>query len=615
MDKYEYADQLLKEKYDKYYLKIPFEKLPRNGVLIETTLNDGTVELVDELVEFTLCKLHSYYFLDRYCKTLDPVAGPVPLKLFDFQKIALAEFQLNRKVIFRKSRQVGASIITGAYALWRANFYKAQIIKIISLSLKDAIEFKEKTIDINYHDMPGFLKTKTTRDGYNKLSLKMINQSKLTVLPKNKQAGRGGTPSLMIIDEAAFNEWMDDIWKAVGPSLDKGGDIIVISTTNGVGNWYHITYTKAIEQLNEFYPIYIPWWRYPNRSNPWLQDVLDDKVGNQNAFIKKQELKQLAYEGPPKDGPWLWKMRANSKTDKDFQQEIMAEFLGSGETVITSKSILRAQEDIMDPKWEDRLPNDDHIPGLWVWKDVDPGSMYMLTSDTATGHGKDYSTFHVIDVYKNEQVAEYKYQIPTDKMGEVIRKVAIYYNMAYVVIETNHPGPAVFNEVHNSKTEPYYNCYTKVKGKVIVSWETTSKSRVLLIEDFFKDIENGYTKIYSSRLLDEIKVFNWNDNGKPEALKGYNDDLVMAYAFYAHLKDECFSSKPIGISSSRFAGNDMAMDAKMLEWEERETKIMNIYGISLEDWYQLNDNPIPEEYKEILNSRRQDYEDNIGSIF
>ena len=610
MNKYDYADQLLKEKYNLYNLKVPFDKIPKNGVLVETKLNDGTIELVDELAEFTLCKLHSYYFIDRYCKTLDPVKGPIPFKLFDFQKSSLYDFQTNRKVIFRKSRQVGASVITGSYALWRANFYKAQIIKIISLTQKDAIEFKEKTIDINYHDMPGFLKTITTRDGFNRLSLKMVNQSKLSVLSKSKDAGRGGTPSLMIIDEAAFNEWMDDIWKAVGPSLDKGGDIVVISTTNGVGNWYHVTYTKAEQQLNEFHPIFIPWWRYPGRSNPWLQDILDGKIDNVKEFVKTKEMEQLSYEGSPKDAPWLWKMRANSKTDKEFQQEIMAEFLGSGETVITSKTILKLQENIKDPKWVDRLPNDSNIPGLWIWEDVKPGHMYMLTSDTATGHGKDFSTMQLIDVYENEQVGEYKYQIPTDKMGEKIKEIARYYNNAYVVIETNHPGPAVFNEVYNSKIDPYYNCYSIRKGKNIVSWETTAKSRVLLIEDMFKDIENGYTKIYSSRLLEEIKVFNWSDSGKPEALKGYNDDLVLAYSMFAHLKDECFSSQPIGISSSKFSGVGLSETNELL-WEEREDKIMNLYGMSLEDWYQLNDHKIPEEYMNILKERREYNKDNI----
>jgi intein/homing endonuclease len=178
-------------------------------------------------------------------------------KVYDIETQNTHSF-LSNGIVVHNCRQVGASVISGCYALWRVNFRKAQLIKIISLTQSDALEFKEKTIDINYYEMPGFLKTKTTRDGFSKTRLKLVNQSNLRVLSKSKNAGRGGTPSLVIIDEAAFNEWMDDIWKSIEPSLDKGGDVIVISTTNGVGNWYHLTYSRAEEKLNEFNAIYIP---------------------------------------------------------------------------------------------------------------------------------------------------------------------------------------------------------------------------------------------------------------------------------------------------------------------------------------------------------------------
>ena len=606
MTKIEYVKSLVKESYNKYNIEISFDKLPWSGDIIDTKLNDGTTIKVDRLVEFSLCALYSYYFIDRYCYAFDPIKGAVPFKLFDFQKEALEEIQNNKKVIFRKCRQTGISILTGAYALWRANFHKAQFIKIISLTRDDAVEFKEKSIDINYYSLPGFLKTKSTRDGYSKTKLKLVNQSYIKVLPKSKNAGRGGTPSLIIIDEAAFNEWMDNIWKAIEPSLDKGGDLIVISTTNGVGNWYHLTYTRAEDHTNEFYPIFIPWWKYPDRDNPWLNDILSGKIPKNEieSFVKEKELEALSYKGDIKKAPWLYKKRANAKTEKDFQQEILADFLGSGETVITSKSILDISKNVRDPKWIDTLPTNiisQSIPGLWCWKKVEKDHLYILTSDTATGHGKDFSTFHVIDFYEKEQAAEYKNQIPTDKFGEIIKKVARYYNQAYVIIETNNPGPAVFNEVYKSKIDPYYNVYVVRKGKDLVSWETTKKSRVLLIEDFFRDIENGYTKIYSKRLVEEIKVFIWNEKGKAEALSGYNDDLVIAYAIYAHMKDKVFNSAPIGISSSKTSSFSIKEELNDLNWSRKEDKIEDILGIDLTTYYWLMGKEVPNEYIKFKN--------------
>lgn len=504
-------------------------------------------------------------------------------------------------------RQMGASVISGAYALWRANFYKKQTIKVISLTKDDAIEFKDKTIDLNYEKMPGFLKTGANSGRIGRTKMELSNGSIIQVLPKSKNAGRGSTPSLVIIDEAAFNEWMDDIWKAIMPALDKGGDIIVISTTNGVGNWYHLTYSRAEEALNEFHPIFIPWWRYPERSNPWLPDVINKMESGEwseqevDKFIKKMEREQLSYKGDPKHGPWLWTMHANAKSEQEFNQEIMADFLGSGNTVIPFQEIERMEDEWVEkPKWKNVLPQDENneiIPGLWVWKDRKPNSMYMLTSDTATGHGKDFSTMHIIDVYEREQAAEYKWQIPTDDMGRIIKKVANYYNGAYVAIECNHPGPAVFNEVYKHKTDPYYNCYIKMKSSQPWGWDTTAKSRVLLIEDMYKDIMNQGTRIHSQRFIDELKVFIWSESGKAEAARNNNDDLIMAYSFYTHLVDFVFSSRPTAIHSNNKIVDPNTINRIEEDWDDKEDFYLSHHGMSMADYYWMQGWPLPDDYK------------------
>jgi len=736
MTKLEYAQKLCKEKYALYNIELPFEKLQWSGELVDVTLNDGTLEVVDRLVEFTLCSLYSYYFIDRYARTLDPKKGPQPFKLFDFQKQALEDFQNHKRIIFRKCltkdnfvmtdkgylsikdveigdsiltlndsgkevwdkivnkwdnkekksilsvklncgskisgtpdhkimtlegwkeikdvkigdsivvnklegnivseiikendaltydietkeyhsflangilahncRQVGASVITGAYALWRANFQKSQIIRVVSLSQSDSLEFKEKTIDIDYEEMPGFLKSKTTRDGNSRTKLKLLNGSQIRVLPKSKNAGRGSTPSLMIIDEAAFNEYMDDIWRAVEPALDHGGDVIVISTTNGVGNWYHLTYTRAEQKLNQFYPIFIPWWRYPGRDNPWLQDILDGKIQDVDEFIKQKELEALSYEGPIDGAPWLFQKRANAKTEKDFQQEIMAEFLGSGDTVITPKTIMEMSLLIKPPVYTDQMPDGHMVRGLWIWKDRIPGHQYMITADSATGHGKDYSALQIVDVDIHEQVGEYKEQIPTDRFGEIIKYIARYYNEAHVVIESNNPGPAVFQEVYRSKEDPYYNVYTVNKGGQPWGWDTTPKSRILLVEDYFKDIENKKTKIFSKRLLEEIKTFSWQENGKPEANKGYNDDLVITWALYAHLWEQSLGNRPIGMLSSKSKRIDPNTAAFAIDWAEKERMYEQIYDCSMHDYYWLQGIQLPKEYIEWLKEKEDE---------
>ena len=56
---------------------------------------------------------------------------------------------------------------------------------------------------------------------------------------------------------------------------------------------------------------------------------------------------------------------------------------------------------------------------------------------------------------------------------------------------------------------------------------------VAKLEEF---IRNKALKVRSKRLLIELKTFIWN-NGKAEAMRSYNDDLVMACAIGCWVRD------------------------------------------------------------------------------
>ena len=62
------------------------------------------------------------------------------------------------------------------------------------------------------------------------------------------------------------------------------------------------------------------------------------------------------------------------------------------------------------------------------------------------------------------------------------------------------------------------------------------KTRPLIIAKLEEFIRNDVLDIKSSRLLNELKTFIWR-NGKPQAMKGYNDDLVMAIAIACWVRD------------------------------------------------------------------------------
>lgn len=54
----------------------------------------------------------------------------------------------------------------------------------------------------------------------------------------------------LVVDEAAFIPDMHFKWKCVYPAVD--GQVFVLSTTNGVGNWFEETYRAAVDGKNNF---------------------------------------------------------------------------------------------------------------------------------------------------------------------------------------------------------------------------------------------------------------------------------------------------------------------------------------------------------------------------
>ena len=92
----------------------------------------------------------------------------------------------------------------------------------------------------------------------------------------------------------------------------------------------------------------------------------------------------------------------------------------------------------------------------------------------------------------------------------------------YYSIKTTHE----FVEAYEGETN----------DRAILGFTTSTKTRPLIIAKMEEFVRNGLIKIYSSRLLAEMKTFIWR-NGRPQAMKSYNDDLIMALAIACWVRD------------------------------------------------------------------------------
>ena len=79
----------------------------------------------------------------------------------------------------------------------------------------------------------------------------------------------------------------------------------------------------------------------------------------------------------------------------------------------------------------------------------------------------------------------------------------------------------------------------------------------------FENERNDLINITSNRLFNELKTFVWN-NGKPEAMRGYNDDLVMSMAIACWVRDTALVSNQRDAEYKRALLNAMSTSKTQL---------------------------------------------------
>jgi hypothetical protein len=473
------------------------------------------------LNEFKKCKDDPIYFISNYIKVTHPVRGLVPFKLYPFQEDILNAIENHRFNILRKFRQAGCTTISAAYSLWMAVFEKHKSIVILSKGDSESTEVLDR-IKIMYDELPAFLKPKIIED--NKHTLKLSTGSVIKSRPSGKQSGRSLAGSFLIIDEAAFIEHIETIWAAVYPIISTGGRAFVLSTVNGVGNWYHEVYKDAQVGVNAFNCIDINWESHPEYKRAMGFESLYEEL----------ELKGLNVDN------WEATTKANMPL-KQWLQEYECEFLGTGDTYIEGYLLKRLLEEVVDDyyiKYNNKMR---------VWKEPSQAYEYVMGVDVSMGRDRDYSAFHIFNKYTGEQVAEfYSNKTPINEFATIINAEAALYNNALVIIERNTIGNNLIDWLFN--VLEYDNLWIDEKNDFGI--QITVKNREEILARLEEYIRNNYIKINSKRTVEELLTFIITEGGRVEADRGKNDDLIMSLGIVVSLLHNLVDNNPLELSQN-----------------------------------------------------------------
>jgi len=474
------------------------------------------------LEEYMKCKNSFHYFSEKYVM-LELPGGDEPFKMYDLQKTLIDIIEDKKHVIVLKSRQVGISTTTQAYCCWLLVFHKNVVVGIVSKDGPEATTFA-RTISGMIDKLPNWMKPKggqKNQKGFSKRSEQsfiLTNGSKCFAATVNPKAPgktlRGKAITFLVIDEAAFVDKVEEAWTAMVPALStnqkharKAGvpyGTILLSTPNkttGQGAFYYKQYTNAISGNSLLTPFVIHW----------------------------RDIKELA-----EDPEWYKQQCMLFDNDpRKIKQELELVFLPSEGSFFDEDVCQKLQEQTRNIS----IPEKKLFNGMvYEFENFNNNKTYLISVDTASEYGTDFSAINVFDYITMNQVWEYKGKLPVKDFCKVVLYAATLFKKGPIVIENNSYGTQVVEFMED--TEHSLRLYkTKVGEKKYKNGLSTStKSRPLMIDALYSLITEDPSIIKSNRLALELVGLVHKPSGKVEADSDCNDDLAMTVAFAAYIR-------------------------------------------------------------------------------
>lgn len=193
----------------------------------------------------------------------------IPFDLWPAQVDVLKTLLTQLLIIFLKARQLGITWLVLAYALWLCLFHPGKTVLVFSQGKPEAQELirRLRGMYVRYRgDKPRLLLDNTE-------TLTWSNGSRVRALAATERAGRSFTASLVIFDEYAFMQFGARVFGSAKPTIDAGGQMIIITTANSDDDDFATKWQGAQQGTNGFTPIFLPWHARPSRTAEWYARV------------------------------------------------------------------------------------------------------------------------------------------------------------------------------------------------------------------------------------------------------------------------------------------------------------------------------------------------------
>ena len=189
----------------------------------------------DPLGRLLRYRSHPYDFIRDCVLTLDQADRRNPIKRFPFElpyvKPVLDQWLQERLIIVRKSRRMLFSWLAVAYCVWDAMFHIGRNIFFVSDKEEKSDILVQRAHFIVEHIPEGVLSARPEyKYTYCSLKFPTLN-TEIKGIPQGANQLRQETASVILADEFAFWEQAKATYAGMRPTIEGGGQIIIISTS------------------------------------------------------------------------------------------------------------------------------------------------------------------------------------------------------------------------------------------------------------------------------------------------------------------------------------------------------------------------------------------------
>jgi len=238
-----------------------------------------------EITELAKCANDIVYFAEKYAVVMTD-EGVQQVKLRDYQKQMLRDFQHNRFNIVLASRQMGKTVTASIFNAWYLTFNYDKTTLLLANKSESTKEIIDKA-KVVLENLPFFMKPGIIK--YDVMNVRSDNGCRLVGQSTTAKSGIGFTIHNLYLDEFAHIHptIVDSFYENVYPTLSasKISRINITSTPNGFNKFYEI-YADAEKQNNEYKATRIDWWQHPDRDDEWYKRELGN-LGSEDAFNRQ----------------------------------------------------------------------------------------------------------------------------------------------------------------------------------------------------------------------------------------------------------------------------------------------------------------------------------------